>query len=64
MRWAGNIPSIGYRKGVYRTVVEENLRKINHLVRPRRRWEDNFKIDIQEVRRYMAWITLAQDRDM
>jgi hypothetical protein len=34
------------------------------LVRPRRRWEDNIKMDLQEVgggRRY--WMELAQDRD-
>jgi hypothetical protein len=63
IRWAGHILSMGYRKGVYRILVRENLRKKEHLVRPRRRWEDNFKMDIQDVRRYMAWITVAQDRD-
>ena len=32
--------------------------------RPRRRWEDNIKMDIQEVRFWgMDWIDLAQDRD-
>jgi hypothetical protein len=34
------------------------------LVRPRRRWEDNTKIDLQEVGcGVMDWIGLAQDRD-
>ena len=34
------------------------------LGRPRRRWEDNIKIDIQEIGRVgMDWIDLAQDRD-
>jgi hypothetical protein len=34
------------------------------LGRPRRRWEDNIKADIQEVRcGGMDWIELAQDRD-
>jgi len=34
------------------------------LARPRRRWEDNFKIDLQEVGcGDMDWIDLAQDRD-
>ena len=34
------------------------------LGRPRRRWEDNIKIDIQEVGYgCMYWIELAQDRD-
>jgi len=33
------------------------------LGRPRHRWEDNIKVDIQEVERGMDWIALAQDRD-
>jgi len=34
------------------------------LGRPRRRWEDNIKMDLQEVGfGYMDWIELAQDRD-
>jgi len=34
------------------------------LGRPRCRWEDNIKMDLQEVRcRVMDWIDLAQDRD-
>jgi hypothetical protein len=33
------------------------------LGRPRRRWEDNIKIDIQDVGKGMDWIELTQDRD-
>jgi hypothetical protein len=33
------------------------------LGKPRRRWEDNIKMDLQEVRWGMDWIELAQDRD-
>ena len=34
------------------------------LGRPRHRWEDNIKMNLQEVvRRGMDWIELAQDRD-
>ena len=34
------------------------------LGRPRRRWEDNIKMDLHEVRcRGVDWIELAQDRD-
>jgi hypothetical protein len=33
------------------------------LGRPRRRWEDNMKMDLQEVGWGMDWIELAQDRD-
>ena len=33
------------------------------LARPRRRWEDNIKIDLQEVGGGGDWIELLQDRD-
>jgi hypothetical protein len=40
-----------------------NLRK-RPLGRPRRRWEDNIKMDLQEVGRGCGgWMVLAQDRD-
>jgi len=36
----------------------------NSLRRPRRRWQDNIKLDLQEVRcGSMDWINVAQDRD-
>ena len=40
---------MGERRGVYRVLVGE-LEGKKPLERPRRRWEDNIKIDIQEVR--------------
>ena len=33
------------------------------LGRPRRRWEDNIKMDLQEVGEGGDWMELAQDRD-
>jgi hypothetical protein len=40
-----------------------NLRERDHL-RPRQRWEDNIKLNLQEVGfRGMDWIELARDRD-
>jgi len=51
------------RRGVYRVLVEEPERK-RPLERPRRRWEDNIKIYLQEVGcGGMDWIELAEDRD-
>ena len=51
------------RRGVYRVLVGKPEGK-RSLVIPRRRWEDNIKIDLQEVGcRSMDWIDLAQDRD-
>ena len=63
MRWAGHVERMGERRGVVRVLVgksEGNRR----LGRPKRRWEDNIKMDLQEVGyRGMDWIELAQDRD-
>jgi hypothetical protein len=48
MRWAGHVARIGERRGVYRVLVEKHEEK-RPLWRPRHRWEDNSKIDFQEV---------------
>jgi len=48
---------------VYRVLVRKPERK-RPLGRPRRRWEDNIKMDLQEVGcGPMDWIEMAQDRD-
>jgi len=50
-------------RGVYRVLVGKPEGK-SPLGRPRRRWEDNIKMELQEVRcGDMNWIDLAQDRD-
>jgi len=51
------------RRGVYRVLVEKPEGK-RPLRRPRRRWEDNIKMDLQEVGCVgLDWIELVQDRD-
>ena len=41
-----------------------NLREIEPLGRPRRRWEDNIKMDLEEVGRGCGdWMELGEDRD-
>ena len=51
------------RKGVYRVLVGKPDVK-RPLGRPRRRWEDNIKMDLQKVGfGGMDWVELAQDRD-
>jgi hypothetical protein len=51
----------GERRGVYRALVGTRNRPLGR-VRPR--WEDNIKMDLQEVGcGGMDWIRLAQDRD-
>ena len=53
----------GGRRGVYRVLVGKPEGK-GPLGRPRHRWEDNIKMDVQEVVCWgMDWIELAQDRD-
>jgi hypothetical protein len=63
MRWAGHAARVRERRGVYRVLVGKPERK-RPLGRPRRRWEDNIKMDLQVVGcEDMDWIKLAQDRD-
>ena len=51
------------RRGVYRVLVGNPEGK-RPFGRPRRRWEDNIKMDLREVGcGGMDWIELAQDRD-
>jgi hypothetical protein len=64
MTWAGCVVCIGERRGIYRVVVGKPEGK-RPRGRPRHRWEDNIKMDLQEVGcAVMDWIELAQDRDM
>ena len=63
MRWTGHVARMGEGRGVHRVLVGKPERK-RPLGRPRRRWEDNIKIDLQEVGgSFGDWIDLAQDRD-
>ena len=48
MRWAGHAARMGEGRGVYRVLVGKPGGK-RPLERPRRRWEDNIKIALQEV---------------
>ena len=62
MGWAGHVARMGEEKGVYRVLVgKPEGRRI--LGRPRLRWVDNIRMDLQEVGcGYMGWSGLAQDR--
>jgi len=63
MRWAGHVARMRERRGVYRVLVEKPEEK-RPLGRPRRRWDDRMKMDLQEVGcGDRDWIELAQDRD-
>jgi len=63
MRWAGHVARVGEERGVYRVLVGKPKRR-RPLGRPRHRWVDNIRMDLQEVGcGYMDWIGLSQDRD-
>jgi hypothetical protein len=63
MRWAGHVVHMGEGRGVHRVLVGKPDRK-RPLGRPRRRCEDNIKMDLQEVRGGCGdWMELAQDRE-
>ena len=63
MRWAGHVAHMGEDRGVQRVLVGKSEGK-RPLGRPRRRWEDNIKMDLQEVGVGRGdWMELTQDRD-
>jgi hypothetical protein len=65
LRWAGHVARMGDRRGAYRALVGKPEGR-RPLGRPRRRWEDNIKMDLREVGLGgvgIDWIDLAQDRD-
>jgi hypothetical protein len=63
MRWEGHVARRGEGTGVYRVLVGKPVGK-RPLWGPKRRWEDNIKIDLQEIGcGGMDWIEMAQDRD-
>jgi len=61
--WAGHVARVGQWRGVY-TVLVGKCEGRRPLRRPRRRWVDKIKMDIQHVGcGGMDWIELAQDMD-
>ena len=61
--WSGHVARMGKRKEAYKVLVGKTEGK-RPLGRPRRRCENNIKMDLQEVGwEGMDWIDLAQDRE-
>jgi hypothetical protein len=61
-RWAGQVARMRKKRNGYKILVGKPEGR--PLVRPRRRWVDNIKIDLRGIRWYgMDWIDLPQDRD-
>jgi hypothetical protein len=62
MWWAGHVARMGEERNVYRLLVGKPEGK-RPLGRPRRRWIDNIKMDLLEIRvNIVDLIGLAQDR--
>jgi len=63
IRWAGYVERIGERRGVSKVLLGK-LEGRRPLGKPRQRWEDNIKMDLQEVGcSGMDRIKLAEDKD-
>ena len=63
MRWAGHVAYKGEGRCVHKVLVGKPEGK-RPLGRPRNRWEDNIKMDLQEVGGGCGdWMELAQDRE-
>jgi len=65
MRWADHLVRMGERIVVFSTLVGKPEGK-RSLGRPRLRWEDNIKLDLQEIVcgvGHIDWIDLAQERN-
>ena len=63
MRWVGHVACMEEGRGVHKVLVGRPEGK-RPLGRPRRRWEDNIKMDLEEVGRvYGDWMEFAEDRD-
>jgi len=63
IRWVGHVARMGKRRVVWRVLVGKPEGKIP-LRRPRRRREDNIKVDLEELEDGgMDWIELAQNRE-
>ena len=63
-RWAGHVAVMGKGRGAYKVLVGKPEEK-RQLGRPRRRWDDNIKMGLQEVGGggwCMDWIDLLQNR--
>ena len=63
MIWAGHVARMGELRDVYSLLIGEPEGK-RPLGKPRRRWEDNIKMDLQKVGcGGMGWFELAHGRD-
>jgi hypothetical protein len=63
MRWTGHVARMGENRGVHRVLVRKPVGK-RPLGKPRRRWENNIKMDLKEIGGGRGnWMELVQDRE-
>ena len=63
MRWAGNVARMEESRSAFKVLTGKPTAK-GPLGRPRRRWEDNIRMDLEEIGINEGnWIDSAQDRD-
>ena len=63
LRWAGHIARIEEGRSAFQILTDKPIGK-RSLGRPRRRWEDNIRMDLKEISTNMRnWVDSAQDRD-
>jgi hypothetical protein len=63
MRWAGHVARMGENRNAHRLLVGKPEGK-RPLLRPRRRWVDNIRMDLEVGWGDLDWIGLAQDRNL
>ena len=62
-RWAGHVARMEQSRNAYRDLVGKSEKK-RPLGRPKRRWEDNIKMDLREEDCDPEhWIALAEDKN-
>ena len=63
LRWAGHVARMEEGKSAFKILTVKPTRK-SPLGRPRRRWEDNIKMDLEEIGINSGnWVNSAQDRN-
>ena len=63
LRWAGHVARMEEGRSAFKILLGEPKGKIP-LGRPRRRWEDDIRMDLKEIGiNTRDWVDLAQDRD-
>ena len=63
LRWAGHLARMGEDRSAFKILTGKPTPK-RPLGRPRRRWEDNNRMDLEEIGINAGnWVDSAQDRD-